>query len=39
VNAKLVRQEQSVTKFLRSPAFKKAVRYDDFHTAPTLAVA
>jgi len=30
VNAKLVRQEQSVTKFLRSPAFKKAVRYDDF---------
>jgi hypothetical protein len=39
VNAKLVRQEQSVTKFLRSPAFKKAVRYDDFHAAPTLAVA
>ena len=39
VNAKLVRQEQSVTKFLRSPAFKKAVRYDDFDAAPTLAVA
>ena len=43
VNAKLVRQEQSVTKFLRSPAFKKAVRYDDFHAggvvAPALAVA
>ena len=39
VNAKLVRQEQSVTKFLRSPAFKKVVRYDDFHAAPTLAVA
>ena len=43
VNAKLVRQEQSVTKFLRSPAFKKAVRYDDFHAggvvAPVLAVA
>jgi hypothetical protein len=39
VNAKLVRQEQSVTKFLRSPAFKKVVRYDDFNTAPTLAVA
>jgi len=33
VNAKLVRQEQSVTKFLRSPAFKKAVRYDDFALA------
>ncbi len=42
VNAKLVRQEQSVTKFLRSPAFKKAVRYDDFHAGewrPALAVA
>ena len=39
VNAKLVRQEQTVTKFLRSPAFKKVVRYDDFNTAPTLAVA
>ena len=43
VNAKLVRQEQSVTKFLRSPAFKNAVRYDDFHAggvvAPALAVA
>ena len=33
VNAKLVRQEQSVTKFLRSPAFKKVVRYDDFALA------
>ena len=43
VNAKLVRQEQSVTKFLRSPAFKKAVRYDDFHAVgmatPVRAVA
>ena len=43
VNAKLVRQEQSVTKFLRSPAFKKAVRYDDFHAGgvgtPVRAVA
>jgi hypothetical protein len=33
VNAKLVRQEQTVTKFLRSPAFKKVVRYDDFALA------
>lgn len=43
VNAKLVRQEQSVTKFLRSPAFKKAVRYDDFHAVgmatPAVAAA
>jgi len=43
VNAKLVRQEQIVTKFLRSPAFKKAVRYDDFDAVgmatPVRAVA
>ena len=37
VNAKLVRQEQIVTKFLRSPAFKKAVRYDDFDAGGVVA--